>query len=87
MAEQKIGVVTHYFGKIGVAALKITDGELKVGDTIHFKGHTSDFTQTVDSMQVEHESVAVARAGDEVGLKTTEYVREHDAVYKVTPDA
>ena len=86
MAEQKIGVVTHYFGKIGVAALKITDGELKVGDTIHFKGHTSDFTQTVDSMQVEHESVAVARAGDEVGLKTAEYVREHDAVFKVTPD-
>jgi len=86
MAEQKIGIVTHYFGNIGVAALKITDGELNVGDTIHVKGHTSDFTQTVDSMQVEHESVAVARAGNEVGLKTTEYVREHDAVYKVTPD-
>jgi len=86
MAEQKIGSVTHYFGKIGVAALKITDGELKVGDTIHIKGHTSDFTQTVDSMQVEHGSVDVARAGDEVGMKTAEYVREHDAVYKVTPD-
>ena len=55
MAEEKIGIVTHYFGKIGVAALKITDGELEVGDTIHIKGHTSDFTQTVDSMQAEHE--------------------------------
>ena len=86
MAEQKIGVVTHYFGKIGVAALKITDGELRVGDTIRFKGHTSDFTQAVDSMQVEHESVEVARKGDEIGLKTAEYVRENDAVYKVTPD-
>ena len=86
MAEEKIGTITHYFGKIGVATVKITDGELNVGDTIHVKGHTSDFTQTVDSMQVEHESVAVARAGDEVGLKTAEYVREHDAVYKVTPD-
>ena len=86
MAEEKIGIITHYFGKIGVATVKITDGELNVGDTIHVKGHTSDFTQTVDSMQVEHESVAVARAGDEVGLKTAEYVREHDAVYKVTPD-
>ena len=86
MAEEKIGTITHYFGKIGVATVKITDGELDVGDTIHVKGHTSDFTQTVDSMQVEHESVAVARAGDEVGLKTAEYVREHDAVYKVTPD-
>jgi putative protease len=86
MAEEKIGTITHYFGKIGVATVKITDGELNVGDTIHVTGHTSDFTQTVDSMQVEHESVAVARAGDEVGLKTAEYVREHDAVYKVTPD-
>ena len=86
MAEQKIGVVTHYFGKIGVAALKITDGELRVGDTIRFEGHTSDFTQTVDSMQVEHEPVEVARKGDEIGLKGAEYVRENDAVYKVTPD-
>ncbi len=86
MAEEKIGTITHYFGKIGVATVMITDGELNVGDTIHVKGHTSDFTQTVDSMQVEHESVAVARAGDEVGLKTAEYVREHDAVFKVTPD-
>jgi putative protease len=86
MAEHKIGVVTHYFGKIGVAALDITDGELKVGDTIHIKGHTSDFTQTVESMQVEHQSVDVARKGDEVGLKTAEYVRENDAVYKVTAD-
>jgi putative protease len=86
MAEEKIGIVTHYFGKIGVAALKVTDGELKVGDTIRIKGHTSDFTQTVDSMQVEHESVEVARTGDEVGLKTADYVREHDSVYKVLPD-
>ena len=50
-AEQKIGVVSHYFGKIEVAAIELTEGELRVGDTIHVKGHTSDFTQTVDSMQ------------------------------------
>ena len=86
MAEEKIGVVTHYFGKIGVAAVKITDGELKVGDTIHIQGHTSDFSQTVGSMQVEHESIDVARVGDEIGLKTAEYTREHDVVYKVMPD-
>ncbi len=86
MAEQKIGIITHYFGKIGVAALKITDGELRVGDMIRIKGHTSDFTQTVESMQVEHQSVEVARTGDEVGLKTAEYTREHDTVYKVLPD-
>ena len=86
MAEQIIAVVTHYFGNIGVAALKITDGELRVGDTIHVKGHTSDFTQIVDSMQVEHESVEVARQGDEVGMKTAEFVRENDAVFKVVAD-
>jgi putative protease len=86
MAEHKIGIITHYFGKIGVAAVKIADGVLEIGDTIRIKGHTSDVTQTVQSMQVEHESVEIARAGDEVGLKTTDYVREHDAVYKVTPD-
>ena len=86
MAEEKIGYVTHYFGKIGVAALKITASELRVGDTIHIKGHTSDFTQTVDSMQVEHASVEVARLGDEVGLKTIEYARENDQVFKVTSE-
>ena len=47
MPEQKIGVVTHYFGKLGVAAIELTEGKLQVGDTIHVKGHTSDFTQTV----------------------------------------
>jgi putative protease len=86
MAEQKIGVVTHYFAKIGVAAVRITDGELRVGDTIHIEGHTSDFTQTVQSMQVEHVAVEVARAGEEIGLKMTEYVRENDLVYRVTPE-
>ena len=86
MAEQKIGVVTHYFGKIGVAAVKITDGELRIGDTIHIEGHTSDFTQAVQSMQVEHVAVEVARAGDEIGLKTAEYARENDTVYRVVSD-
>jgi putative protease len=86
MAEEKVGVVTHYFGKIGVAAVKITDGELNVGDTIHVQGHTSDFTQTVDSIQMEHESVGTARPGDEVGIKVVEYAREHDTVYRVTPE-
>jgi putative protease len=84
MAEQKIGFVTHYFGKIGVAAIKITAGDLGVGDTIRVKGHTSDFTQRVESMQIEHASVEVARLGDEVALKTDEYVRENDVVFKVT---
>jgi putative protease len=86
MAEQKIGVVIHYWSKIGVAGLKVTDGELKVGDTIHIKGHTSDFTQSVESMQVESHSVEVARPGDDVGIKVIDQAREHDEVFRVTPD-
>ncbi len=86
MAEQKIGRVTHYWAKIGVAGIEITAGEIRVGDTIRFKGHTTDFTQRLDSMQVEHDAVMVARAGDSVGLKVTDHVRDHDEVYKVTED-
>jgi len=86
MAEQKIGVVIHHWGKAGVAGLRITDGELRVGDTIHIKGHTSDFSQSIDSMQIEGRQVEVARPGDDIGIKVTEHAREHDEVFKVTPD-
>ena len=86
MAEQKIGVVIHYWGNIGVAGLRITDGELRVGDTIHIKGHTSDFSQPVESMQIEGREVEVARPGDEIGIKVAEHAREHDEVLKVLPD-
>ena len=86
MAEVEIGKVTHYFGKIGVAAIDITSGELKVGDTIHVKGPTSDFSQTVDSMQVEHENVEVAKPGDSVGLKVKEHARVTDTVFLVTEE-
>jgi translation elongation factor EF-1alpha len=86
MAEEKIGIVTHYFGKIGVAAVTITDGDLKVGDRIHVTGHTSDFTQTVESLEIEHGSVEVARKGEEVGLRMTAHAHEHDLLFKVTGD-
>ena len=84
MAEEEIGKVTHYFGHIQVAAIEITDGSMCVGDTIHIKGHTSDFTQTIDSMQIENESVQEATVGQSVGIKVAEHARVHDAVYKVT---
>jgi putative protease len=84
MAEEEIGKVTHYFSKAQVAAIEITAGTLRVGDTIHIKGHTSDFTQTVDSMQIEHESVQEATPGQAVGIKVVEHARVHDTVYKVT---
>ena len=72
--------------KISVAGLHVSEGELKVGDAIHVKGHTSDFTQPVDSMQVDGVSVDVARAGDDVGIKVVDHAREHDEVFLVLAD-
>lgn len=86
MAEQLVGQVTHYFGKAQVAAVKITEGQLNVGDTIHFVGHTSDFTQKVESMQVDRAPVETAGVGDEIGIEVIEHAREHDQVYRVVPD-
>jgi len=83
MREVKIGEVTHYFNKIGVAAIKIISGQLKKGDMIHIKGHTTDFTERIDSMQIEHQPVEVANTGDEVGIKVDNTVREGDEVFKV----
>jgi translation elongation factor EF-1alpha len=86
MSEQLVGVVTHYFGKAQVAAIKITEGELQVGDTVHFVGHTSDFTQKLDSIQIDRAPVQTAKVGDEVGVRVVEHAREHDEVYKVVAD-
>jgi len=77
-----IGKVTHYFGNIGVAVLELTD-TLKVGDTIRIVGGTTDFTQTVDSMEIEHKKVEEAKAGDSIGLKVSQKVREGYKVYKL----
>lgn len=83
MPEEKIGRVTDYFAKIGVAAIEVTDGVLRVGDTIHIKGHTTDFQQVVDSMQIEKQPVQEAGPGQLVGIKVKDRVRDHDVVYKV----
>ncbi len=85
MPEQQIGRVTHYFGNIQVAAIEITDGVLRVGDTIRIKGHTSDFTQTIDSMQIDKKAVQEAVAGQTIGMKVKEHARPHDLVFKVEP--
>ena len=82
--EKLVGTITHYFGKINVAVFKITDDEVKVGDSIHIKGKHTDFIQLIGSMQVEHESIETAKKGDEVGLKVENPVHENDEVYKVT---
>ncbi|MDH5467587.1 MAG: hypothetical protein OEY25_09235 [Candidatus Aminicenantes bacterium] len=84
--EEEIGIITHYFSKINVGVLELSAGELRIGDTIHIKGHTTDFYQKVESMQVEHSPVDVAKKGEPVGIKVESPVRENDAVYKVTED-
>jgi len=83
MEEIQVGDVAHYFTKIGVAAIKITADSIKIGDTIHVKGHTSDFTQQIDSLQVEHAQVQVAKPGDIIGLKVKDPARVGDKVFKV----
>jgi len=80
--EKLIGKVTHYFNNISVAVIELKD-TLKVGDVIHIKGATTDFTQEVESMQIEHENVDTAKKGQAIGLKVNEPVRENDDVYKV----
>jgi len=86
MVEEKIGVVEHFFTNVSVAAIKITNGELKVGDTIHFVGATTDFTQKIDSMEINRKPVEMVKVGDDVGIKVKERVREHDVVYKITEE-
>ena len=82
MEEKKVGMVIKFFGKIGVAAIKLTDDSLRVGDTIHIKGHTTDLTEKVESMQIENQSVEEATPGADIGIKIGDRVRENDVVYK-----
>ncbi len=82
MKEQRIGAVSHYYNKIGVAAIKL-DSDMAVGDTIHIKGHLTDFVQKVESIQLEHKNVDLAKKGEDVGIKVKEHAREHDVVYRV----
>lgn len=79
---KQVGKVSHYYDKLGVAIVDLS-APLKVGDKIKFEGHGADFEQTVDSMEVEHESVEKAKKGDVVGLKVGSKVREGAMVLKV----
>jgi len=80
---ERIGVVTHFYGEPSVAIVKLETGTLRVGDTIHVQGHTTDFSQRVDSLQVEHAAVDEVGPDDDFGVKVVQHVREHDVVYKV----
>lgn len=83
MAEEKeVGQITHYYGHLSVGIIELTDN-LKVGDNIHIKGHSDDFTQAIDSMQIEHKDVQEAKAGDLIGIKVIQKVHPHDKVFKI----
>ena len=83
-SEQRIGVVTHYFSHLSVAVMQLEPGAtLRVGELIHIRGHTTDFTQKVESLEVDHAPVAEVGPKDDFGLKVIEHVRDHDVVFKV----
>ncbi len=86
MAEVKIGEVVKFFAKPSVAAVKIVAGELSVGDRIKFTGHTTDFEDSVESMEVNNQKVEKAVVGDYIGIKVADRVRPGDEMFKVTPD-
>lgn len=86
MAEEKVGEVVKFFAKPSVAAVKVTEGQLKVGDTIKFTGHTTDLSDTIDSIEVDNKKVEKAEAGEFIGIKVSGRVRPGDEVFKVIPE-
>jgi translation elongation factor EF-Tu-like GTPase len=85
MSGKQIGQITHYFDHISVAALTLTES-LHIGDTVHILGHSTDFKQEVTSLEIEHQSVEEAKAGDDVAMKVIQKVHAHDKVFKITDE-
>ncbi len=83
MPEEQVGVVVKFFTKPSVAAIQVTSGSIKKGDLLKYKGHTTDFSDTVASIEIDNKAVDEAPAGSMVGIKVKERVRESDKVYKV----
>ncbi len=83
MPEEEVGTIVKFFSKPSVAAIEMKQGSIKKGDLLRYLGHTTDFTQEVDSMEVDNQPIEEAKAGDLVGIKVRERVRENDKVYKV----
>ena len=85
--EQLVGSVTHYFPRVQVAAVEVTGDQIRIGDTIRVQGVTSNFTQRVDSMEIDHSAVEAARVGDIVGIQVVERARMKDLVFRIRPHA
>src|SRR6266571_8062183 len=83
--RKKVGEVFHFYGKIGVAAIRLTDDGIAIGDTIQIQGPSTNLEQTVETLQIEHADVSQAGPGQEVGMKVRDRVREKDFVYKLVP--
>lgn len=81
--DVRVGKITHYYDRLGVAVLELYE-ELKVGETIHIRGRTTDITQRVGSMEIEHQKIESAGPKAEVALKVIEPVKEGDILYKVS---
>jgi translation initiation factor IF-2 len=84
MAEEQVAVIVKFFAKPSVAALEVTNGTIKKGDLLKYKGHTTDFTEEIASMEIDNQPMDEVKAGDLVGVKVKERVREGDKVYKVS---
>jgi translation initiation factor IF-2 len=80
--KKPIGEVTHYYSNLKVAIVKF-NRKVKTGETVHFSGSTTDFTQKIDSIQFEHKEINEAGKGKEVGIKVDDKVREGDQVFEV----
>ena len=80
---EKVGKVTHYFGHVNAAAVKLLKNGLKVGDSVYIKGHTTDFKEIVNSIQLDHVTIPEGKKGQEIGLLVKSRVRQGDSVYKI----
>jgi len=83
MTGTRLGEVSHYYDRISVAVITLTDS-VKVGEKVHFLGHGVDFEQEVSSMQIEHETIESAKKGDQVAMKVLKPVKAHTAVFKIS---
>ena len=86
MGEEKIGEVMKFFAKPSVAAVKITSGELLAGDTVRFTGHTTDFEDRIDSMEIDNKQIEKATVGDYIGIKVSDRVRPGDEMFRIVPE-